>query len=240
MKSIIIAAGSGKRIPEFSKDKPKSLIYINKKTLLKRQIDFIRKLNIDKISIIRGYKAKKINFKKIRYFKNRNYKKNEQLESFFSAQKFFDDDLLVLFSDIIYDFSVLKKIANSRFDLTLAIQKNWKQKYKKRFDHPLDQADKVFVKNMKIKEIGKKISINKSNGEFLGIFKISKYMCNILIKEYHLLKKTNKTQKLQMHDFFRYLINKNINIKPTYVSGKYMEIDTYNDFKIAKDMFNEK
>lgn len=240
MKSIIIAAGSGKRIPEFSKDKPKSLIYINKKTLLKRQIDFIRKLNIDKISIIRGYKAKKIKFKKIKYFKNRNYKKNEQLESFFSAQKFFDDDLLVLFSDIIYDFSVLKKIANSRFDLTLAIQKNWKQKYKKRFDHPLDQADKVFVKNMKIKEIGKKISINKSNGEFLGIFKISKYMCNILIKEYHLLKKTKKTQKLQMHDFFRYLINKNINIKPTYVSGKYMEIDTYNDFKIAKDMFNEK
>ena len=65
-------------------------------------------------------------------------------------------------------------------------------------------------------------------------------MCNILIKEYHLLKKTKKTQKLQMHDFFRYLINKNINIKPTYVSGKYMEIDTYNDFKIAKDMFNEK
>lgn len=39
MKSIIIAAGSGKRIPEFSKKIPKSLIAINNKSILKRQID---------------------------------------------------------------------------------------------------------------------------------------------------------------------------------------------------------
>ena len=48
-----------------------------------------------------------------------------------------------------------------------------------------------------------------------------------------------KTEKLQIHDFFRYLIKKKIYIKPNFINGKYMEIDTYNDFKIAKEMFNE-
>ena len=43
MKSIIIAAGSGRRIPEFSKIIPKSLIKINKKSILKRQIDLMDK-----------------------------------------------------------------------------------------------------------------------------------------------------------------------------------------------------
>ena len=43
---------------------------------------------------------------------------------------------------------------------------------------------------------------------------------------------------IQNHDFFRYLIKKNINIEPTYISGKYMEIDTYNDFKLAKRIFS--
>lgn len=240
MKSIIIAAGSGRRIPEFSKTIPKSLIKINNKPLLKRQIDIMRRYKIDNISIVKGFKSNKINFKKIKYFYNKNYKKNEQLDSFFVAQEWFTDDLLVTFSDIIYENSIIEKMIKSKYDFTIAIQKNWKKKYKDRYDHSITQADKVFVKDNKIKDIGKSLSKNKTNGEFLGIFKISKNICNILINEYKFLKKTKKTEKLQIHDFFRYLIKKNINIKPTYVNGKYMEIDTYNDFKIAKEMFNEK
>jgi len=35
MKAIIIAAGSGKRIPQFTKKKPKCLIKIKNKTLIR-------------------------------------------------------------------------------------------------------------------------------------------------------------------------------------------------------------
>lgn len=240
MKSIIIAAGSGRRIPEFSKLAPKSLIKINNKSILKRQIDLLRKSKIKEIGIIKGFKSSMINFKNIKYFYNRNYKKNEQLDSLFTAKKWFTDDLIVLFSDIIYEDSILNKIIKSKHDFTIVVQKNWKKKYKDRFDHPISQADKVFVKDNKIKDIGKKLSYNKTNGEFLGIFKISKNNCKIILQEYELLKKTKKTVKLQIHNFFRHLIKKKIDIKPTYVDAKYMEIDTYNDFKIAKEMFNEK
>lgn len=240
MKSIIIAAGSGRRIPEFSKLAPKSLIKINNKSILKRQIDLLRKSKIKEIGIIKGFKSSMINYKNIKYFYNRNYKKNEQLDSLFTAKKWFTDDLIVLFSDIIYEDSILNKIIKSKYDFTIVVQKNWKKKYKNRFDHPISQADKVFVKDNKIKDIGKKLSYNKTNGEFLGIFKISKNNCKIILREYELLKKTKKTVKLQIHNFFRHLIKKKIDIKPTYVDAKYMEIDTYNDFKIAKEMFNEK
>ena len=240
MKSIIIAAGSGRRIPEFSKLAPKSLIKINNKSILKRQIDLLRKSKIKEIGIIKGFKSNMINYKNIKYFYNRNYKKNEQLDSLFTAKKWFTDDLIVLFSDIIYEDSIINKIIKSKHDFTIVVQKNWKKKYKDRFDHPISQADKVFVKDNKIKDIGKKLSYNKTNGEFLGIFKISKNNCKIILQEYESLKKTKKTVNLQIHNFFRHLIKKKIDIKPTYVDAKYMEIDTYNDYKIAKEMFNEK
>jgi L-glutamine-phosphate cytidylyltransferase len=239
MKSIIIAAGSGKRIPEFSKKIPKSLITINNKSILKRQIDLMKIAKINQIGIIKGFKSNKINFKKIKYFHNKNFKKNEQLDSFFTAQKWFTDDLLIAFSDIIYEISVIEKIIKSKHDFTIAVQKNWKKKYKDRFDHPTSQADKVYIKGDKIIDIGKNLSEKKANGEFLGIFKVSRNICNKLINEYSLLKKNKNTNKLQMHDFFRYLIKKNVSIMPTYVNGKYMEIDTYNDFIIAKKLFNE-
>ena len=103
MKSIIIAAGSGRRIPEYTNKIPKSLIKINGKTLLKRQIDLMRSFNIEQISIIKGFKSNKINYKKIKYFHNSDFKNNEQLDSFFKAKTFFTDDILVTFSDIIYE-----------------------------------------------------------------------------------------------------------------------------------------
>lgn len=240
MKSLIIAAGKGSRIPEFTKDIPKSLIRINNKSLLKRQIDQMRNYKIKEIAIVKGYKSNKINFKDIKYFYNRNFKTNEQLDSLIVANKWFTDDLLISFSDIIYENSILKKMIKSKHDFTIAVQKNWKKKYKNRFDHPVSQADKVFIKNNKVNDIGKKISIKKTNGEFLGIFKLSKYMCKTFIKEYKLLNKNKKTNKLQIHNFFQYLIKKNFDIKPTYVIGKYMEIDTYNDFTIARKIFYEK
>ena len=124
MKSIIIAAGLGKRIPEFSKNIPKSMIKINNIPILKRQIDFMRKSKISKIGIIKGFKSNLINFKNIKYFHNRNYKKNEQLDSLFVANRWFTDDLLISFSDIIYENSILEKVIKSKHEFTIAIQKN--------------------------------------------------------------------------------------------------------------------
>ena len=129
---------------------------------------------------------------------------------------------------------------NSKKKFAIAIQKNWKKKYKERFDHPMEQADKVQVKYKKIYDIGKGLSINETNGEFLGIFKLSKKISFKLRNEYKLLRKSKKTHKFQIHDFFKYLIKKGINIQPIYVYGKYMEIDTKNDLKIAKKIFYEK
>ena len=49
MRAIILAAGRGSRLNNITKDKPKCLVEINKKTLLERQIDTFKKSNIIKI-----------------------------------------------------------------------------------------------------------------------------------------------------------------------------------------------
>ena len=76
MNSIILAAGRGSRIPEISNKKPKCLISINGSSILSRQIDFLKKSKINKITIIRGYKKKHIKFKSVNYVENKNFKKS--------------------------------------------------------------------------------------------------------------------------------------------------------------------
>ena len=144
MKSLILAAGRGSRIPEISKTKPKCLIKIKDKTILGRQIHLMRKNNITEIGIVRGFKKNKIKFKKIKYFYNRNYEKNEQLDSLMIAKIFLNSDVIVTFSDIVYDEQILNSLIHNQDNFSVAVDLNWKKRYVDRIDHSYSQADKVF------------------------------------------------------------------------------------------------
>ena len=184
MKCLILAAGRGRRIKHITKKFPKCLIKINKESLLQRQIRLLHRLNIKNITVVKGFKANKINFKSANYVLNKNFKNNEQLDSLFCAKKELNQNVLVVFSDIIFDFSILKKVFRSTLgDIVLAVDRDWKKRYQFRYDHPFDQADKVNIVNkLDIKNIGKKINLDDTKGEFLGILKLTKTGCQIFLK----------------------------------------------------------
>ena len=67
MKAIFIAAGQGSRLGKLTKDLPKSLIKINGKSIIERQILLLRENNIDDIIIVTGYKKEKFTFKLVNF-----------------------------------------------------------------------------------------------------------------------------------------------------------------------------
>ena len=57
---IIFAAGVGRRLGKFGKEKPKCLLKVNDTLILETIIKKIKKMGFDKINIILGYKYKLI------------------------------------------------------------------------------------------------------------------------------------------------------------------------------------
>ena len=58
MKAIIIAAGMEIRLTPMTEDKPKCMLELNGKTILRHQLDAFRANGITDISVIKGYKKK--------------------------------------------------------------------------------------------------------------------------------------------------------------------------------------
>ena len=75
-KALIIAAGLGSRLKKHTENLPKCMLDFGGKTLLQRQLDAYKKCGVKDISLIRGYKKEKINYKGIKYFENTDYKNN--------------------------------------------------------------------------------------------------------------------------------------------------------------------
>jgi choline kinase len=249
MNAIIIAAGSGKRISNHMKNIPKSLIEINGKSIIHYQIDVIKKNGINNIIVITGKNNEKFSILNddIHYVNDAEHDKHDILGSLMEAKDFLKDDVIVLYSDIIFESKIIQQVIDTKGDISIAIDMNWEENYEGRTEHPKLEAENVLVdKEKNILSIKKNIkNEDYSIGEFLGIVKFSGQGGNIFVKKYEEIFKKNEGRfhdapsilKAYLTDMLQELIDQNIKIEPVLISGKWCEIDTMQDLRRAEKKF---
>ena len=67
MRGILLAAGMGTRLRPVTLTTPKSLVEVNGKPMLERQIEFLREIDIDEIIVVTGYLNEKFNYLREKY-----------------------------------------------------------------------------------------------------------------------------------------------------------------------------
>ena len=156
MKAIFIAAGEGLRLENITKDLPKPLVDVTGKSIIERQISLLRKNNVNDIVVVIGYKKEKFTFKNIEYIHNPNFREQEQTGSLMAARSRIAGDVIIMFGDILFEEIILQQIINSKGDIVIAIDKDWKKAYEERSDNPKSKADKVLIKDGKVIQISAK------------------------------------------------------------------------------------
>ena len=159
---IILAAGKGTRLYPLTKKKPKCLIKYQGKSILDHQLENCKKMKIQKVFLVCGYKSGQIKKKNIIKIKNEKYKTTNMLYSLFKLKKFFDgnNDLIISYGDIIYKNRVLKKLINSREQLSTVIDTDWYSYWKLRMENPLDDAESLKLdKKIISQKLEKKLKI---------------------------------------------------------------------------------
>ena len=131
MKAIIIAAGKGERLYPLTKDTPKCLLKISKEQcILGNQVNLFRSNGIDEIIVVVGYLAHKIekflkSFSDIRIttIYNPFYNTTNSIVSCWLAQKYMDNDFLLLNGDTVIHETILNDILKSKNDMCIAVCK---------------------------------------------------------------------------------------------------------------------
>lgn len=248
MKAIIVAAGPGIRLRPLTEEKPKFMLEVNRKTILQWILEALRKNGIDDIVIVRGHKKDAINHPNIRYYDNPNYMENNILRSLFYAEKEMNEGFVFSYSDILYDESIVRKLLESKADISLVVDVNWAKAYMGRTLHPKDEGELVVVKNRKVVKISKFMNPDIAHGEFIGLAKLSEKGAEILIrnykrvrnnawcgyKEHHRFHDAISLDKAYLTDMLQELIDRGYFIHNVDIKGGWMEIDTLQDLQKAR------
>lgn len=243
MQAIILAAGMGRRLGEYTHDNTKCMLEVNGIKLIDRTLACLHDINVSRVVIVVGYKGQNVkdyvgtNFKgtPIVYVDNPIFDKTNNIYSLFLAKDYLsEEDTILLESDLIYEPAVVRKLIDDDFPNIALVDKyeSWMDGTVVTIDedsHIIRFIDKNHFKFEEIKDYYKTVNIYKFSKEFS-----SKYYVPFLAAYSTALGNNEYYEQvlrviLHLHD---------APLKALPLTGEtWYEIDDVQDLDIASGMF---
>jgi NDP-sugar pyrophosphorylase family protein len=195
---VILAAGKGERLMPLTADKPKAMVEVNGKPIIYWILTTLKKLDINDIYIISGYKEGtlksyvKFNFdKNVKFIHQRD--RTGTADAVYLARDYIKDNFLVLAGDTIFDLESLKKLIAIPNSLLYTEQ-----------NERLYEFGTLLLKHNKIIKISEKSSNPVSNlvncSAYHFTTNVFRYIKNTLIDERFSERIITNTVNLMMED----------------------------------------
>jgi len=252
IKVIIPAAGAPhnqESLEPLLQDTPLAMLDINGKSLLQRNMETLNRSKLYDISVIRGYNKESFDVEGVSYFDNPRYQSEHILSSIMCAEGAMTGKTLVIYSDILFDNSLIERVKPLESDLIIVIDNSFRKSLKrnKKLDlvitkEQLPSGDRTLTYDhlYHVERIASMIPEEAASAEFIGMTVLSKSGIELFKREYGnaLAKYQGKRffeaeniLQASLTDFLQYLIELGYEVKALQVNSGWMELHTFDDYK---------
>jgi choline kinase len=251
MKAIIIAAGRGRRLGPETAEIPKCMVEVGGRPILHRQLDALGAAGVTDFVVVRGYLGHRIAAPgfPVRFIENSDWANNNVLASLMFAADEMNDGFVFSYSDIVFAPAYARQVAQCPADIALVIDRQWRQTYVGRLQHPISEAELASVKQANagpvVDRVGKTVvSADDAVGEFIGLAKFSpsggaalkRVWTEALAQGLGLEQPFGRAPRLRqayLSDALNALADRGTPLAPVFVDGRWREIDTEEDLSRA-------
>src|ERR1019366_10510969 len=176
MRAVILAAGRGSRMGALAEGRPKCLVELAHKPLIRRQIAALRAGGVSDIGIVRGYLGHMIDIQDVSCFENPRWAETNMVMSLVAAASWLQADSVVIsYADIFYRQDIVRDVIAASGDLVVAYDRNWRDLWTRRFADPLSDAE-TFRTDARgdLIEIGRRAKhLDDVEGQYMGLLKFT-------------------------------------------------------------------
>jgi len=248
LTAFILAAGRGSRLHPYTESSPKCLTVLGNETLLDRQLATLRGCGVQDIVIATGYLADMLERPGIVCINNPLWAETNMVESLFCAEGAFTDDIIISYSDIVYEPGVLQALLDSDSDISVVVDRRWRALWERRFDDPLSDAETLRLDDRgDIIEIGQPPeSFNQIEAQYIGLMRFRGAGVAALRDGYASMGKADRPWKAKrpvegayMTDLLSELILLGHRVHSVPIDGGWLEVDTVHDYQTYASMFED-
>lgn len=239
MKALILAAGLGTRLAPLTNDRPKSLVPVNGKPILFKQIENLHENNISDVTIVSGYKSEVLkqavnaHWQKIKIVESVNYATtNNMYSAYLGIKSMFPDgefeQFLMMNADVFYDSSVITSLLHNSASNSIVVD----------IGRYIEESMKVIEKKGSIIEISKQIAPETALGCSIDVYKFSaeggRAFYNRCIEYIEVKKELKMWSEVALNEALS-----DVTFKACPLNGRWLEIDNHDDLAEAEKLFQE-
>ena len=239
--AIVLAASRGNALRELTEDRPKVMLSISGKPLLRRLVDEFKNQGINQITVVAGYKADAIDVAGIKVCLNREYENTGELVSLTCAMDSFHDDMLIMYGDLLFRSYILNDLLDHDGDIVVVVDSLFKTMHISGMpdyaycSQPDDRSlfnQEILLDHVSETEIPGK---GKPSGRWIGMLKVRSRGRRLIEEALLKLKQKENFNSLTMPGLLNYLVDNGNRIHVLYINGHWLDVNVLGDIDRASE-----
>jgi phosphoenolpyruvate phosphomutase len=238
--AVVLAASRGRGLEAVTVDKPKVMLPIAGKPLLRWLVDSFKKEGINDITVVGGYRADAIDTAGIKLVVNDRYADTGELASLACAIDSVDTDALISYGDLLFRSYVLRDLVETAADFAVVVDSSPTgagNRTVRDFAH-CSRADDRGLFGTKVLLSGVASGADAeapAQGRWIGMLKVSRpglvKLKAVLVR----LRAREDFESLDLPALLNALIADGAAIEVVYVHGHWRGVNDLEDFRLAAD-----
>jgi phosphoenolpyruvate phosphomutase len=236
--AIVLAASRGKGLEAITADRPKVMLPIAGKPLLRWLVDGFKKESINDITVVGGYRADAIDTAGIKMVVNERFAETGELASLACAIDAIESDTVISYGDLLFRSYVLRDLVESKAEFSVVVDSLMSGNS----NHTV--RDFAFCSRGDDRGLfGKPVLLNRvantadgePNGRWIGVLNASQAGVVRLKAQLAILRQRPDFERLDMPALLNALIADGAAIEVLYVHGHWRGVNDLDDLRRAVD-----
>ena len=248
--AVVLAASRGQNMDTVTLHRPKVMLLVAGKPLLRRLIDEFKSQHINRITVVAGYKAETITendiFAGVDVVHNIRHSETGELASLICARVAIENDTIITYGDLLFRSYILRDLLNTPGEIVVVVDSIIPSKDNGNFRDlaycSLPDEHGVFPKNVFLRAVlNPPIETNKQpSGRWIGMVRVTGEGRKWVLDAVDTLITRPDFDKLDMTDLLNHLVESGKPVKVLYISGHWLDVNSLVDLSQASDFTHGK
>jgi phosphoenolpyruvate phosphomutase len=238
--AVVLAASRGRGLEALTAERPKVMLPIAGKPLLRWLVDGFKKESINDITVVGGYRVDAIDTAGIKLVVNERYAETGELSSLACAVDSLDSDAVISYGDLLFRSYVLRDLVESKADFSVVVDslKTGSSNHTVRDFAYCSRGDDrgLFGTPVLLERVTSAADPERApHGRWIGLLNVSRAGLAKLKATMKTLRGEKQFDSLDMPALLNALIAGGSNIEVLYVHGHWRGVNDLDDLRHAVD-----
>lgn len=235
-QAIILAASRGSNFASLTDDRPKVMLPVGGKPLLRRLVDKCKKRGIDNIVVVAGYKSESIDVSGVEVVVNEAYASTSELSSLYVAHDAFTDDMVIMYGDLLFRSYILRDLIENNSPLTIVVDSSTEEEINtgaQDFAYCSEKDDRSsWGQAVLLKKITG-VATGSQDGRWIGMLRAQGDGVTWINDALEALREQDNFKQLGIPDLLNKIIASGHDISVWYIHGHWLDVNSAEDLERA-------